>query len=182
MRYAVAMSFGALIRDLRQARGWSQAQLANRLCTESARCTVTREEVSRWERGEVIPGPFWREFLARLLEVPGAVVDEEARLSRVNRRQFLNLAALTAVHGKLAAEMVASIGGGDAAPLTTVQTTHGTDLVIASLADRSAAVRLRRWMTNGSDAVLRVNAAGILAKLPGQKIRQGRGDGSRWRR
>jgi hypothetical protein len=102
------------------------------------------------------------------MQVPSGVLEEEARMSRVDRRAFLSLTALTAVHGRLAAEMVASVAGGDPGPLTTVQTTHGTDLVIASMVDRRSAVRLRRWMADGADPVLRVNAAGILAKTPGQ--------------
>jgi hypothetical protein len=48
------------------------------------------------------------------------------------------------------------------------QTTHGTDLVIASLVDPAATRRLRRWMNDAADPVLRVNAAGILAKVPDQ--------------
>jgi len=80
----------------------------------------------------------------------------------------MRLTALTATHGALAGEMVSSIAGSDWGPLTTVQTTHGTDLVIASLADAACLSRLKRWMYDGSNPVLRVNAAGILAKVPGQ--------------
>jgi hypothetical protein len=56
----------------------------------------------------------------------------------------------------------------DTGPLASVQTTHGVDLVIASLVDRASRTRLRRWMNEGDSSVLRVNAAGILAKTPGQ--------------
>ncbi len=162
------VSVGALIRDLRVARGWSQGQLAGRLCDISGRDTLSREDVSRWERGKVIPGPYWVGHLALALDVPAAVLGEEARLSRVDRRAFLGLAALTAAHGKLAAETIAAVAGGDAGLLTAQQTSHGTDLVIASMVDASSARRLRRWMSDASDPVLRVNAAGILAKVPDQ--------------
>ncbi|MGH3489086.1 MAG: hypothetical protein ACRDP8_14390 [Actinopolymorphaceae bacterium] len=87
----------------------------------------------------------------------------------MRRRDFLSLAALTAAHGSLAADMAASVAGHDAESLTTVQTTHGTDLVLATLVDRPGLVQLRRWMRDGGEPVLRVNAAGILAKLPGQE-------------
>lgn len=50
----------------------------------------------------------------------------------------------------------------------TVQTTHGTDLVIASFVDKATALRLQGWMIDGASPTLRVNAAGILAKVPGQ--------------
>ena len=51
---------------------------------------------------------------------------------------------------------------------TTVQTTNGTDLTIATLVDRGTVARLRRWLDDGDNPILRVNSAGILAKVPGQ--------------
>ena len=36
------------------------------------------------------------------------------------------------------------------------------------MADRGTVAHLRRWMDDGNNPVLRVNAAGILAKVPGQ--------------
>ena len=84
----------------------------------------------------------------------------------MNRRAFPSLTALAATHGKLATDVFSSIAGRDPGPLATVQTTHGTDLVIASMADKGAVRSLRTWMTDGDTATLRVNAAGILVKLP----------------
>ena len=86
----------------------------------------------------------------------------------VNRRNFIRTAGLVAGNAKLAAELTASVAGNDPGPLTTVQTTHGTDLAIAILVDQGTVAHLRRWLDDGDDAVLRVNAAGILAKIPGQ--------------
>ncbi len=87
----------------------------------------------------------------------------------VDRRRFLGVAAAVAVNAKLAAEVTASIASGDPYPLAAVQTTHGADLAIAALVDLSATKTLRSWMTDGDDPILRVNAAGILAKIPGQE-------------
>lgn len=162
------MTVGPLIRDLRLARNLSQGQVAERLCAVSGRPSLTREELSRWERGKVIPGPFWIDHLAAVFEGSSGALREAATLARVDRRAFLSLTALTAIHGTLAAEMVASVAGADPLPLTKIQTTHGTDLVIASKVDAPVTVRLRRWMLNGETPVLRVNAAGILAKVPSQ--------------
>ena len=134
-------------------------------------CSVGRQgqrDVSRWERGKVIPGRFWLDHLAHVLGIPVTALHEAASLSRVNRRAFLSLTTLAATHGSLAAEMVSSVAGSDPIPLTTVQTTHNTDLVIASMVDARTTVRLRRWMYDGDNPVLRANATGILAKLPGQ--------------
>ncbi len=86
----------------------------------------------------------------------------------VNRRDFFTVTGLVAGNAKLAAELAASVAGNDPGPLTIVQTTHGTDLALATLADRGTVAHLRRWLDDGHDAVLRVNAAGILAKIPGQ--------------
>jgi transcriptional regulator with XRE-family HTH domain len=86
----------------------------------------------------------------------------------VNRRNFIKTTGLVAGNAKLAAELVASVASNDPGPLTTVQTTHGTDLAIATLADQGTVVHLRRWLDDDDGAVLRVNAAGILAKIPGQ--------------
>lgn len=162
------MALGALIRDLRQAHRWSQTDLANALCLTSGHPTISREEVHRWEVEKVIPGRFWLAHLATTLNVPLDVVTEEARLSRMNRREFLSLSALTVAHRKLASELTASIAAGDGASLATVQTTHGTDLVIAAITDRASTRKLRTWMSDGNSPILRVNAAGILAKLQDQ--------------
>lgn len=86
----------------------------------------------------------------------------------VNRRDFFKVASLVAGNTKIAAELAASIAGNDPGPLAIVQTTHGTDLAVATLADGGTVAHLRRWLENGDSPVLRVNAAGILAKVPGQ--------------
>jgi transcriptional regulator with XRE-family HTH domain len=162
------VSLSQLIRDLRSRAELSQTQLAERVCIVSGRPTVTRDEIKRWESGRVIPSRYWLTHLADALNAPADCLVEEARLTRMERRAFLSLTALTAVHGKLAAELTASIAARDDGPLTSVQTTHGADLVIASFTDRRARANLQRWMYDGSTPILRVNAAGILAKTPGQ--------------
>ncbi len=86
----------------------------------------------------------------------------------VNRRDFFKVASLVAGNTKIAADLAASIAGNDPGPLAAVQTAHGTDLAIATLADRGTVACLRRWLDDGDNPVLRVNAAGILAKVPGQ--------------
>lgn len=163
---------GALVRDLRESHAWSQRDLAERLCAQAGRCTLTREDISRWETGGTIPGRRWQQSLASVLEISADVLAREASLDRVNRRQFLELSALTAAHGKVASELVASVAAGDTGPLQSVQTTHGTDLVIAALVDRPSMPTLRRWMRDGASPVLRVNAAGILAKVPDRDTSQ----------
>jgi len=161
---------GQLIRDLRTLERWTQDQLAARLAIAAGDPTGApgRDAVKRWESGKVIPGKHWIGHLSGVLDVPAGLLAAEATLDRVNRRAFLGLSALAVTHGPLAAEMAASIAGRDPGPLARVQTTHGADIVTASLADKASTTHLRRWMTDGDVPILRVNAAGILAKIPGQ--------------
>jgi transcriptional regulator with XRE-family HTH domain len=59
-----------LLIRLRKGRGWSQLRLAEKLCDVSGSPTVSRHEVSRWERGDRVPGSFWLPALAVALETP----------------------------------------------------------------------------------------------------------------
>jgi transcriptional regulator with XRE-family HTH domain len=61
--------FGRYLADIRRASGKSQRRLAESLCDVSGRITVTRHEVSRWERGERVPTS-WLPYLATVLNVP----------------------------------------------------------------------------------------------------------------
>jgi len=63
-------SLGPLLAQLRVERGLSQLRLAERLCAAAAVPTVSRHEVSRWEREERVPGPFWLGWLAVVLDTP----------------------------------------------------------------------------------------------------------------
>ncbi|WP_431885786.1 helix-turn-helix domain-containing protein [Micromonospora wenchangensis] len=61
---------GPLITQLRLARGWSQRRLADELCAAAGTATLTRHEVSRWERSVRVPGDRWRRQLAVVLDAP----------------------------------------------------------------------------------------------------------------
>ncbi|MFD9483665.1 helix-turn-helix domain-containing protein [Streptomyces sp. NPDC059991] len=165
------MPIGQLIRDLRILKQWTQTQLAEQLavCAGDPTGAPGRDAVKRWETGKVIPGKHWIAHLSHVVGVPVAQLEAEATLDRVNRRAFLGLSTLAVTHGAMASEMAASIAGRDPGPLARVQTTHGADIVTASLlTDKASTATLRRWMLDGDAPILRVNAAGILAKLPGQ--------------
>ncbi len=71
-----------LIARLRLERGWSQRRVADLLCVASGRSTITRHELSRWERGERIPTPHWLGWLCLVLEVPLPVLERAAAVSR----------------------------------------------------------------------------------------------------
>lgn len=57
------MAFGETLAGLRKARGLTQEELA-------ARLYVTRQAVSRWERGEVVPGIDMVKLIANVLDEP----------------------------------------------------------------------------------------------------------------
>ncbi|MFG1674855.1 helix-turn-helix domain-containing protein [Micromonospora sp. NPDC049282] len=73
---------GPLLAELRAARGWSQQRLAAALCAASGVPTLTRHEVSRWERQLRLPGDFWSSWLATVLGVPGELIAEATARSR----------------------------------------------------------------------------------------------------
>ena len=61
---------GPPLARLRLARGWSQSRLAAELCTAAGVPTLSRHEISRWERRRRTPGRFWHAWLATVLGVP----------------------------------------------------------------------------------------------------------------
>ncbi|MGC1211936.1 MAG: helix-turn-helix domain-containing protein, partial [Micromonospora sp.] len=73
---------GPLLAELRLVRGWSQQRLARELCAASGVATLTRHEVSRWERQLRLPGDVWLGWLAVVLGVRGERLAEAAALTR----------------------------------------------------------------------------------------------------
>ena len=71
--------FGAYLARLRGSR--SQRALAAELCELSSSATVTRHEVSRWERGERILDD-WLPYLARAHSIPLTVLERMAAQAR----------------------------------------------------------------------------------------------------
>ncbi|SCE90076.1 Helix-turn-helix domain-containing protein [Micromonospora viridifaciens] len=114
---------GPLLAELRSARGWSQQRVAAELCAASGVPTLTRHEVSRWERHRRLPGDFWSGWLAVVLGVPGELLAAAAAHSRrlgvvpavVDRAGSRSrVALLTLAHRWAADPSGASLGG----PLT----------------------------------------------------------------
>ncbi|WP_030756942.1 helix-turn-helix domain-containing protein [Streptomyces sp. NRRL F-5135] len=96
------MSMGALIRDLRQARGWSQGRLASEI-NDAFGTTLEREYVSRWERCRTVPGPYYLRCLSAVLDVPLAVLEGE-----VKRRTFISDIAATAIAPVVASDLLSA--------------------------------------------------------------------------
>ncbi|MEU8155024.1 helix-turn-helix domain-containing protein [Micromonospora sp. NPDC048986] len=73
---------GPLLARRRLARGWSQQRAAAELCAAAGVSTLSRHEVSRWERQRRVPGGFWLGWLAVVLDVPLVVLAEAAAATR----------------------------------------------------------------------------------------------------
>ncbi|MBY8872813.1 helix-turn-helix domain-containing protein [Micromonospora sp. PLK6-60] len=73
---------GTLLAQLRTARGWSQQRLAAQLCAAAGVPTLTRHEISRWERHLRLPGEFWLAWLATVLGVPAGLLADAAAHGR----------------------------------------------------------------------------------------------------
>ncbi|WP_406071737.1 helix-turn-helix domain-containing protein [Micromonospora sp. NBC_01638] len=69
---------GPLLARRRLARGWSQQRAAAELCAAAGVPTLSRHEVSRWERQRRVPGGFWLGWLAVVLDVPLVALAEAA--------------------------------------------------------------------------------------------------------
>ncbi|HEY1487112.1 MAG TPA: helix-turn-helix domain-containing protein [Micromonosporaceae bacterium] len=77
--------FGALLLRARRARGRSQDRLARQLCAAAGVDTVSRHEISRWEREERIPTPYWVDWLSVVLGIDAADLERAIAHTRSRR-------------------------------------------------------------------------------------------------
>jgi transcriptional regulator with XRE-family HTH domain len=129
------VELGELIRDLREGRGWSQSRLATEINHQYG-TTLTREYVSRWERGRVEPRGFYLAALSRVLDVPLAVLEGE-----VDRRTFLTDVAGASIAPVVASDLLsagfaARLSGGPSADGWEAKlATYGTEYMSMGAAD-----------------------------------------------
>ncbi|GHF51592.1 hypothetical protein GCM10010218_36510 [Streptomyces mashuensis] len=129
------MAIGVLIRELREARGWSQGRLAHEI-NSAFRTGLNREYVSRWERAKVTPGNFYLRCLSAVLDVPLAVLEGE-----VKRRTFISDVAAVAIAPVVASDLLASgfgarlSGGPSVDEWEAKLASYGTDYMSMGAAD-----------------------------------------------
>jgi hypothetical protein len=82
---------------------------------------------------------------------------------------FYSFAHPSFVDFHVAQRIFGEIAGGDSKLFATTQTSHDTDMVIREFVTRDPRTSdaLRRWMVRAPSPVLRVNSAGVLAKVGG---------------
>lgn len=100
--------YGRRLRMLRLARGWSQLVVAGKLNEVSGRPTISRHEVSRWERGDRVPGGFWQQHLATVFEVDPEefrYVPAHAALPEARRRPRTSLPGATSELSQVLCEL-----------------------------------------------------------------------------
>jgi hypothetical protein len=146
-------SIGGLLARVRLASGKSQLRVAEQLCAASGVPTVTRHEVSRWEREERIPSPYWLRWLAMVLEVPLDDLEQAAALSRVRRGDLPGPGP-----GDLPGPGPGDLPGpgdvpGSAGPVTgrAGLAVEGLTVSPAALADRIATLRRMDDLVGGAD-------------------------------
>jgi transcriptional regulator with XRE-family HTH domain len=83
-------SIGALLVRVRLASGRSQLRLAELLCAASGVPTLTRHEISRWEREERIPSQRWLRWLAMVLDMPVDDLERAAGVARARRGEVVS--------------------------------------------------------------------------------------------
>jgi transcriptional regulator with XRE-family HTH domain len=86
-------ALGSLLGARRRALGRSQYRVAQQLCAAAGAATVSRHEVSRWERGERVPTAYWRRHLGRVLGLPAELLDAAAARARGTGRAGTGRAA-----------------------------------------------------------------------------------------
>lgn len=158
--------FGLYLAGLRRRTGKSQRQLAGLLCVLSGTTSITRNEVSRWERGGRVPDT-WLPFLAAALMVPETQLQQAVDYARGDRLAQLPgatatlaqllppgdpLAPLTARAGRrIGSDTVAGLAGRVHGLRLADDVLSGGDLIAPAFRELSAAVTLHRESSYSDD-------------------------------
>ncbi|WP_405586716.1 helix-turn-helix domain-containing protein [Streptomyces sp. NBC_01190] len=158
--------FGAYLAQLRRRATKSQRQLALALCDGAGIASVTRNEVSRWERGERIPDT-WLPFLAEALGTPLHDLERAAAYARNEADGVLPgpsatlaellpdselLAPRVALRGRhLGAENVSNLAARVHALRLADDVVSGGDLIGPAFRELHGAVRLHQESTFSQD-------------------------------
>ena len=76
---------GVRLAQIRIGQGRTQLRVAELLCAASGLPTVSRHEISRWEREQRVPTAFWLRWLAVVLDVPLDDLERAAAVTRALR-------------------------------------------------------------------------------------------------
>ena len=76
---------GVRLAQIRIGQGRTQLRVAELLCAASGLPTVSRHEISRWEREQRVPSGFWLGWLALVLDLPVDQLELAVRAARRRR-------------------------------------------------------------------------------------------------
>jgi transcriptional regulator with XRE-family HTH domain len=76
---------GPLLLRTRHAHGRSQQRLAEQLCAVAGVDTVSRHEISRWEREERLPSRYWLGWLSVVLGIGMSELERASARTRARR-------------------------------------------------------------------------------------------------
>ncbi|WP_234376955.1 helix-turn-helix transcriptional regulator [Streptomyces sp. TP-A0356] len=154
--------FGLYLARLRRHTGKSQRQLAALLCALSGTQSITRNEVSRWERGGRVPDT-WLPFLAAALATPETQLRQAVAYARGDRLAQLPGAAATFAQllppgdpleplqartgRRIGADTVTGLAGRVHGLRLADDLVSGGDLIVPAFRELSAAVALHREST-----------------------------------
>jgi transcriptional regulator with XRE-family HTH domain len=140
-------TLGVLLTRLRQAQGKSQVRLAGLLCAASGLPTLTRHEISRWEREERIPSRVWLDWLALVLDTPIDDLERAAALTRRRREPTMTLTTtpVTPAPGQASLSAAGDGGAGRGGRIAELRRMDdliaGPELLALVLAELRAAAR-----------------------------------------
>ncbi|MFE9251335.1 helix-turn-helix domain-containing protein [Streptomyces sp. NPDC007088] len=136
--------FGAYLAGLRRHSGRSQRQFAAVLCAVSGAQSITRNEVSRWERGERVPD-VWLPAFAQVFGVPLRELEQAAAYARGDVQATLP---------GVAATLADLLPDGDALePLVTPRGRRIGTTTVDGLAARVHGLRLADDVLSGGDLI-----------------------------
>ncbi|MBB4934762.1 transcriptional regulator with XRE-family HTH domain [Lipingzhangella halophila] len=169
-------TFPQMLKGRRNDRGWSQQRLADALCQDSGRATVTRQEVYRWEAGRRVP-KFWLPHIANVLGVTREALERAITESCVPQPPTLAellpgerpVAELSATHRRRVGQSTAERLSARVHALRLADDVlAGHDLVGPAFRELDSAVTLLRESTQTEEVgtALRV-AVGELAQIAG---------------
>jgi len=167
-------TLGALLARVRAGQGRSQLRVAELLCAAAGCSTVTRHEVSRWERDQRVPSAHWLRWLAAVLELPLDELERAAADTRGLRASGALAVGPGAAPGPAAVAHTRFGAGGEVSRLRALDDlVGGADLAgLVNTALRAALARARgdRISTTGRPdrrTRLRLVHLGELAQLAG---------------
>jgi transcriptional regulator with XRE-family HTH domain len=114
------VTIGPLLVRLRKERGWSQKRVADLLNDASGNPTMTKNEVSRWERETRLPTTRWLPSLSVVLDIPLRELERAVHMTRRGASEQSDSEVWTSDSTEALSEFINDING-DLTPDTALR-------------------------------------------------------------